>query len=220
MASSASSWGFIPDDDRDIHVCLFVSRNKDNKDVPNFVERRKSFITTRDYNDEKLLSEFYHFVNDGKPNEMCRMYYSLNARNKETVRKKLIHFLIDEPNFNLCALPSKLASIAANKECAKAKHWFFDFDINDNGKVNEFIKDIQNIDDNIIMIKQRTPNGYAVITNRGFDTKELLNKWNENVTLKKDDLICVCWKYNDDMNKYYSGIRTTYKEQKYDKKNL
>jgi hypothetical protein len=30
---------------------------------------------------------------------------------------------------------------------------------------------------------------YAIIASRGFDTRELLNKWSENVTLKKDDLI-------------------------------
>ena len=44
MASSASSWGFIPDDDKDIYVCLFISRNKDNKDVPNFVDKKEEII--------------------------------------------------------------------------------------------------------------------------------------------------------------------------------
>ena len=189
MASSASSWGFIPDDNKDIYVCLFISRNKDNKDVPNFVERRKSFITTRDYNDPNLIREFFDFVSNGVPNEICRMYYSLNARDKETVRKKLLHFLIDEPNFNLCALPSKIASIAAKKECAKTKHWFFDFDIKDKNKVAEFINDINSIDNDVEITYHETPNGYAIIASRGFDTRELLNKWSENVTLKKDDLI-------------------------------
>lgn len=189
MASSASSWGFIPDDDKDIYVCLFISRNKDNKDVPNFVERRKSFITTRDYNDPNLISEFFDFVSNGVPNEICRMYYSLNSRNKEVVYKNLLHFLIDEPNFNLCALPSKIASIAAKKECAKTKHWFFDFDIKDKNKVTEFINDINSIDNDVEITYHETPNGYAIIASRGFDTRELLNKWSENVTLKKDDLI-------------------------------
>lgn len=192
MASSASSWGFIPDDDKDIYVCLFISRNKDNKDVPNFVERRKSFITTRDYNDPNLIREFFNFVSNGVPNEMCRMYYSLNSRNKEVVYKNLLHFLIDEPNFNLCALPSKIASIAAKKECAKTKHWFFDFDIKDKNKVTEFINDINSIDNDVEITYHGTPNGYAIIVSRGFDARELLNKWSENVTLKKDDLVYRC----------------------------
>lgn len=193
MASSSKSWGFDPTDDEDIYVCLFISRNKDNKDVPNFVERRKSFITTKHYTNLKLISEFNHFVNDGVPNEMCRMYYSLNSRKKEVVHKQLLHFLIDEPNFNLCALQSKIASIAAKKECAKTKYWFFDFDIQDIEKVKEFMNDIHNIDNNIIVFSRATPNGYAIITNRGFDTRELFKKWTENVTLKKDDLICIRW---------------------------
>ena len=189
MASNSKSWGFDPTDDKDIYVCLFISRNKDNKDVPNFVERRKSFITTKHYTDPDLIREFFNFVSNGVPNEICRMYYSLNSRKKEVVHKQLLHFLIDEPNFNLCALQSKIASIAAKKECAKTKHWFFDFDIADIGKAKEFIKDIHNIDNNIEIEYQKTPNGYAIIVSRGFDTRELLNKWSENVTLKKDDLV-------------------------------
>lgn len=117
------------------------------------------------------------------------MYYSLNSRKKEVVHKQLLHFLIDEPNFNLCALQSKLASIAAKKECAKTKHWFFDFDIKDKNKVIKFINDIFIIDNDVKITCCETPNGYAIIVNRGFDTRELLNKWSENVTLKKDDLV-------------------------------
>ena len=193
MASNSKSWGFDPTDDKDIYVCLFISRNKDNKNVPNFVERRKSFITTKDYNDPNLIREFFNFISNGVPNEMCRMYYSLNSRNKKVVYKNLLHFLIDEPNFNLCALPSKIASIAAKKECAKTKHWFFDFDIKDKNKVTEFINDINNIDNDVEITYHGTPNGYAIIVSRGFDTRELLNKWSENVTLKKDDLVYRHW---------------------------
>ena len=211
MASSASSWGFIPDDDKDIYVCLFISRNKDNKDVPNFVERRTSFITTKHYTDPDLIREFFNFISNGVPNEMCRMYYSLNSRNKEVVYKNLLHFLIDEPNFNLCALPSKIASIAAKKECAKTKHWFFDFDIRDIEKVKEFINDIHNIDNNIVVFSRATPNGYAIITNRGFDKRELFKKWTENVTLKKDDLICIRWNEpitNKEVDKVVHSLNT------------
>ena len=161
--------------------------------MPGFVERRKSFITTKHYDDPTLISDFYNFVSNGVDNEICRMYYSLNARRKEVVYKQLLHFLIDDPNFNLCALQSKIASIAAKHECAKTKHWFFDFDINDMNIVEEFINDIHNIDSGVTVTYRHTPNGYAIISDRGFDTRELFNKWTENVSLKKDDLICAHW---------------------------
>lgn len=200
MASVSKSWGFDPINDKEIYVCLFISRNKDNKDIPNFSERRMSFITTKHYNDSKLLSDFYNFISNGVTGEMCRMYYSLNSRNSIAIHKQLLHFLIDEPTFNLCAIQSKIASIAAKHECAKTKHWFFDFDINDIEKVKEFINDILSYNNKDIDVTYRkTPNGYAIITNRGFDTRELFKKWTENVSLKRDDLICVHWgqKTND-----------------------
>lgn len=196
MSSNSKCWGFDPTDDKDIYVCLFISRNKDNKDIPNFVERRKSFITTKDYHDNTLYEEFKHFLSDGVKGEFCRMYYSVNARNPQAIYKHLLHFLIDEPNFNLCALSSKIAGIAAQKECALEKKWMFDFDYNDKFKVNEFCQDIVAIDNNIEIDVHKTPNGYAIITNRGFDTRELFKKWTKNVTLKRDDLLCVHWLFD------------------------
>ena len=40
-----------------------------------------------------------------------------------------------------------------------------------------------------------TKNGYAVLVDRGFDTRELLKKW-PDVGLKKDDLLLVHWAVN------------------------
>ena len=45
-----------------INVVLFVSRNKDNKDVEDFKERRNAFVTTRNYNDFRLIEDFHAFV--------------------------------------------------------------------------------------------------------------------------------------------------------------
>ena len=61
LASNSKSWGFDRDSEKNIYVCMFISRNKDNKDVPNFIERRKSFLTTKGYNDPVLYNEFEHF---------------------------------------------------------------------------------------------------------------------------------------------------------------
>ena len=191
MASNSKSWGFDPTNPKDPYVCLFVSRNKDNADVPDFKERRRSFLTTKSKDDPMLVSAFDHFVSDGVDGEMSRMYYSVNVRDSAAIYKQLVHFLIDNPDFNLCAMEGKIAGIAAKKECAKTKHWMFDFDINDESKLQEFISDLQEYTEDITYVK--TPNGYAVITEHGFDSRELLQKWSNDVTLKRDDLICVRW---------------------------
>ena len=190
-------WGINTQDNKPIRVCLFVSRNKDNKDVKDFVERRKAFITTK--TEEELSSEFSAFVSDGKDGEICRMYLSVNARDGEKIYKELLHFLIDNPDFNLAHIQSKLASISAKKECALEKKWMFDFDCEDRNKLDEFIKDIINMSKPLQreITTYRTPNGYAVVVGSGFDTRELFEKWNDKdiVTLKRDDLLCVGWDY-------------------------
>lgn len=183
-------WGTESFNDKPIYVALFVSRNKDNKDIPDFKERRKSFITHKSI--LELSEEFHAFVNMGQKGEMCRFYYSVNERDGKKIYTELMHFLFDNPDFNLCSLGSKLAGIAAKKECAKGKAWMFDFDIDDKDLVGKFCHDILSIDE-MKVIYSKTPHGYAVITSRGFDTRKLLEKWNDSVTLKRDDLLCVDW---------------------------
>ena len=73
-------WGIEIEDNKPVHVVLFISRNKDNKNVSGFIERRESFITTWNAGDPRLLAEFKRFINLGLPGEVCRMYYSVNAR--------------------------------------------------------------------------------------------------------------------------------------------
>ena len=46
-----------------LNVVLFVSRNKDNKHLETFKERKVSFVTTKDF--EEIKSQFQVFVNDG-----------------------------------------------------------------------------------------------------------------------------------------------------------
>lgn len=189
-----NKWNTKSTDDRDMHVVLFVSRNKDNKDLPDFTERRMSFVTKDALNSDKLAIKFKHFVDEGQKGEVCRLYYSVNSRDEDKVYKDLLHFLIDTPDFNLCSINSKLAGIAAVNSNAKTKRWMFDFDIDDDTKAEEFITDIKTIDAEIEVIKHKTPHGYAIITSRGFDTRTLYTKWNpEDVTLKRDDLLCAKW---------------------------
>jgi hypothetical protein len=199
MSSHCEKWGFKVEESKDLYVVLFISRNKDNKDVANFKERRKSFITTK--SPEELERTFKHFVKDGVDGEMSRFYYSVNARDANKVRKQLLHFLIDE-DFNLAHLDGKLASIAAKKECAKTKRWMFDFDLDNNGEVSKFLTDISKcVTEPLHTEIRKTPHGYAIITERGFDTRKLGldDTWYNIVTLKKDDLLCYTWERKDEV---------------------
>lgn len=176
------------------NVVLFVSRNKDNKDILNFSERSKTFLTNLQSDDIKLDTMFNNFVDEGVIGETSRMYYSVNERDPEKIYKDLLHFLIDNPEFDLCSLPSKLAGIAAKNTNSKTKHWMFDFDINDFTLANEFVEDIKTIDPSVEINVHKTPNGHAIITNRGFDTRKLNEKWGNDVTLKRDDMLCIKWR--------------------------
>ena len=199
MSSHCEKWGFKVEESKDLYVVLFISRNKDNKDIENFKERRKSFITTK--SPEELKRTFEHFVKDGVDGEMSRFYYSVNARDANKVRKQLLHFLIDE-DFNLAHLDGKLASIAAKKECAKTKRWMFDFDLDNNVEVSKFLTDISKcVTEPLHTEIRETPHGYAIITERGFDIRNLGldDIWYNIATLKKDDLLCYAWERKDEV---------------------
>ena len=189
-------WSVESFSEKPIHVVLLVSRKKDNQDIPDFKERRQSFITHKTIR-ELMDNEFLHFVQDGHFGETSRLYYSVNARDPEKIHKQLLHFLIDEPEFNLCSIQPKLAGIAAQKECALEKKWMFDFDNNDDGLASQFVKDIRKIvPEDAEVVKYKTPNGYAIVVDKHFDTRELLKEWNDkyvDVTLKRDDLLCADW---------------------------
>ena len=117
--------------------------------------------------------------------------------------------MLDE-QFNLATLPQRVAALAALKENAyDSKHlnWLFDFDPIEGRDLeeilNEFVSDIQKhhlatqtkkgeVRPEMEVKTYKTPNGYAVVVNQRFDTRELLEKWS-NVELKRDDLLCYSW---------------------------
>ena len=190
-----NAWGVKFEDDTPIYVVLFVSRKKDNKDIPNYKERRKAFVAHLETNEqmERLYNDFKYFSNQGQIGEMSRLYISVNTRDMRKTSRDLIHFLIDNIDFNLCSAMGKIAEIAALKENAVEKKWMFDFDLLDYEKMQEFCQDIKNIDETIEIEINNTPHGFAIITNRSFDTRFLEVKWSEIATLKRDDLLCLYW---------------------------
>ena len=188
-------------------VVLFVSRNKDNKEVENYTERRNAFVTTRE--PHGLEHKFNAFVNDGLPGEMARMYVSVNPRSNSKTFKALQHAMLDN-EYNLATLPQRVAAFAAKKENAYDSsnlNWLFDFDPVDGENTEELLQKFLNAVEKAHLTTQtkkgqerpemtvtthKTPNGYAVVVDQRFDTRELLSQF-PNVELKRDDLLCYKW---------------------------
>ena len=63
-----------------LYVYLMRSRNKDNKDIPNFKQRAKTILEYRE-NEDKVIDAFKSFAAKGVPCEQTRVYRSVNSRN-------------------------------------------------------------------------------------------------------------------------------------------
>lgn len=94
---------------------LFVSRNKDNKHLPDFKERRYVRLTTKTA--EELKKDFENWSAQGQEGEFCRFYMKINARDRELVKKNLIKELIFNDNFDLVSAEAKIVGSANRKEC-------------------------------------------------------------------------------------------------------
>ena len=176
-------------------VVLFISRNKDNAHIPNFVERRESFVATRASG--KIQERFDNFVNRGLRGEMCRLYISVNNRDAAKVHKALIHELIDMENFRLNHIDSMIAAIAARKENAAEHKWLIDLDDITDSEIDEFAKMLADINVSVAHVS-KTIHGWAVITEHGFDIRPFKEKFGDKFTLKRDDLLLEQWKVSDE----------------------
>lgn len=203
----------VPDVKSDLdklNVVLFVSRNKDNKHLETFKERKVSFVTTKDF--EEIKSQFQVFVNEGQVGEFSSMYVSVNPRSNSKTFKALQHMMLDR-EFDLSTLPQKVASLAAKVEnvYGDKQNWLFDFDPIEGQDVEvlmtKFVADLHIAHETtqtkkgqkrppISVTLHKTPNGYAVIVNQRFDTRQLLQQY-PNVELKRDAMLCYAWGYND-----------------------
>lgn len=174
----------------DLYVYLIRSRNKDNKDVPNFKERSKAIL---EYikNENSVIEAFKSFAAKGVPGEQTRLYRSVNSRNEEKIREEfIIRLLRDKPG--VTKLNSTLASVALKACNRDESKWLFDFDVDDEKLVAEFVYDIcqySNIPLEDIRYR-KTPHGYAIVVPHGFDTRKLMEKWKDyDITLKRDDML-------------------------------
>lgn len=176
----------------DFNTVFFVSRNKDNKHLKGFKERSKSFLT--DKPTAELIEEFHAFVQKGVMNECSRFYVSVNPRNIPLANRKLIHFLIDNPETPPHKVNNKLVSLASTMDSALTKRWLFDYDGKES-QITDFVKDVENeMKDGLEIELYKTKSGFAVIVERGFDTRELLKNW-PDVGLNRDGSLLVTYKY-------------------------
>lgn len=175
-----------------LYVYLMRSRNKDNKDIPYFKERVKTILEYEE-NEDKVIEIFKYFAAKGMPGESTRLYKSVNSRNEEKIREELIiRLLRDKPS--MTKLNRTLASVAPQTHNRAESKWLFDFDVDDEKLARDFRDDLYIYTDAGYPIEEielyKTPNGYGVVVPRGFDTRELMEKWKDyDITLKKDELL-------------------------------
>lgn len=170
-------------------VVLFVARNKDNKHIEGFKGSSQQFLMT----DVSNVSEkFEEFVSKQLEGTLCRCYISVNKRNGGIVQKQLISYLALN-DADLSKISRKTTSIAMLPQCAVTKKWLFDFDYESEEQVLEFVQDIKDINNTLEVEYKKTVNGYAVVTNHSFDTRELLKKWVECEN-KKDGMLLLDWR--------------------------
>lgn len=169
-------------------IIFFVSRNKDNKDIPNFKGRCETHLIRGD--PAEHIIDFVAFCKKGVKDEMCRMYVSVNERKLDKAKKKLMTRLINEDNFDLVHIESETVGCAMQSDCAAEHHWLFDFDSLDEELLKQFQADLTKYTP---YDTHRTPNGYALIAEHGFDCRELIEKYKDVITLKRDDFLCYRW---------------------------
>lgn len=172
-----------------LHAIMFVSRNKDNKSIPDFKKRSNVFLTSLELDDPELQSQFENFVAKGKIGELSRFYVAVNERNPIEVNKSVTIFLINNPSYNPARLPAKPYSISMNGKNALTKKWLFDFDSSDKNLLDQFVNDI--IASGFLkqdILIHKSISGYHIILPHGFDTRNIMSKWNATVTLKRDDM--------------------------------
>lgn len=178
----------VTPDSAPMHIVLFRSRRKDNTDIEGFRQRCESFLTREPL--ISLESRFARFVHDGLPGEISRFYVSVNARDDAKVRTALLHMLIDEPDVDMASVGQMAVSVAARPANAAQHRWLFDVDDPDLLAVNLLIDSIHRIGQeagvpNGVEVR-RTPNGWHVICEHGFDLRRL--HLPETTELKKDAL--------------------------------
>lgn len=206
--SRSKKWLVTKQDPKDpLYAVFFTARNKDNKDIDGFMQRKRSFLyhmPDLEHIPETVNRRFSQFAAEGLPGELSRMYISVNPRDPVKIKRELMHELIDDrlpTETPIAHMETVVVSIGMRKGMSTTRHWMFDFDSKDDILLDSFISAIEQITGSEPEIHD-TPHGYAVICEHGFDMRQLGDQWDgyiasgkqeRIITLKRDDLLCVDW---------------------------
>ena len=174
----------------DFKAVLMVSRNKDNKDVKGFKQRSRALLMSiEDLANLTHLALFKNFVQEGQKGELSRLYVSVNRRDVEKAKNKLIIHLLSG-GYWMC-LDGRMVSKAMEKDCDLDGKWLLDVDTTDSAEIDQMFDILKKHFDITQVYGERTLNGYAIVLPHGFDSRELLAAC-PNVENKKDGMLFVC----------------------------
>jgi hypothetical protein len=187
--------------DKYLRSFTFVSRNKDNKSLLehniDYKQRSHGIVLHTDYTGillceilnenfwDKIKPLFDEFVHQGLPGEVSRLYCGINVIEKSVVKKDLQHYLLDNDDVDLTNMNALIARLVEKGHPKATKHWLFDIDTTDQDTVMEFAAQVPSRSQLF-----RTLHNYAVISEHGFDTREILKRF-PCVTLKKNSPVFV-----------------------------
>lgn len=177
-----------------IYPFLLTSRPKDNRDVADYRPRTRIY-----YREESEPLDFATFENNfismkasihkqlvdfgkqGVPHEISRLYKPINGADSRLVNKALMKYLIDFPDASVHKIESKIESATHKQENLVTKHWHLDIDKVTAAELNEIMTAIYNNSEltpsQVKVSESLTPNSYNIVTEHGFDTRELEHKW-------------------------------------------
>lgn len=174
----------------DFKAVLMVSRNKDNKDVKGFKQRRRALLmSVEDLANLTHLALLRISYKRGKKGELSRLYVPVNRRDVEKAKNKLIIHLLSG-GYWMC-LDGRMVSNAMEKDCDLDGKWLLDVDTTDSAEIDQMFDILKKHFDITQVYGERTLNGYAVVLPHGFDSRELLAAC-PNVENKKDGMLFVC----------------------------
>lgn len=167
-----------------INTAFLESRNKDNKHLPGFKSRRKSFV----YKSEtELEAQFDLFVSQGLPGETSCCYVGYNLVDNRKLTWSVIRRLQDYASQNQYVDPLKITQMivseANKKENFATKRYLIDIDTKEELVLLQ-VRELLHALSTTILDEYETPNGYHIITERGFPLNVFMRPFPENVTVK------------------------------------
>lgn len=183
-----------------LYSWFITSRNKDNKDIESFKQKRIAFLAYEEEDSSvinsisvpnRVLSRLKKATMTEPEGTVLRLYRSVNSLNSNEIKRQLIVTILTKEGKPITNIESIAVSVAMepSNHCFNERRWLLDFDSENADILNTMISEISNVSGEIEIYK--TPNGYAVITEHGFDTREFAIKYGDVITVKKNAMLFI-----------------------------